>query len=95
MTDEEFWDFLESCWPAGSAGERTVDPAFVERLAPRLEGYFRTPDSCSFTHQFRTLQARAYDWNLWAAADLALGHVSDDAFMDFRSWLISAGKRPS
>lgn len=35
---------------------------------------------------------RAYRWNLWAAGHLALGGMSDDAFLDFRTWLLLHGR---
>ena len=41
--------------------------------------------------RLRTL-ARANDWQLWAAAYLALGGMGEDSFLDFRSWLISHGR---
>ncbi len=32
-------------------------------------------------------------WDLWGAAYLIAGGCSDDGFADFRSWLISMGRR--
>lgn len=34
---------------------------------------------------------QAYDWRIWAAASTMAGGCSDDAFSDFRSWLVLQG----
>lgn len=34
---------------------------------------------------------KLYHWNVWALAYAARGGCSDDAFMEFRSWLILQG----
>ncbi|WP_217498085.1 MULTISPECIES: DUF4240 domain-containing protein [Sphingomonas] len=38
---------------------------------------------------------RSYRWDLWRAAKVAKGGVSDDGFEYFRTWLISRGRANS
>jgi hypothetical protein len=45
-----------------------------------------------FNNRFYRCFFKAYTWELWGAAFVALGGCSDDAFMDFRGWLIAQGK---
>jgi hypothetical protein len=47
----------------------------------------------SFNRHFSTLHAAAYRWDLWAVASIINGGCSDDGFIDFRSWLISRGRK--
>src|SRR5207244_5250545 len=50
-------------------------------------------DIVEFDRLFREYWARAYTWDLWAAAYIIGGGCSDDGFMDFRGWLISKGEK--
>lgn len=90
MTEDDFWGFLEACWPPGPVDERSLDPAFEERFGPTLT---TASDEAliGFVRHFRALQSRAFTWKLWAAGHLALGG-GDDSFSDFRSWLILHGR---
>jgi hypothetical protein len=53
---------------------------------------FSEADLVIFDEIFSELMARAYDWNLWAAAYIINRGCSDDGFMDFRAWLIGQGQ---
>src|SRR5262249_60345691 len=56
----------------------------LEELTPdEIVGFQRCFDEC---------MAQSYHWDLWGAAYIIAGGYSDDAFMDFRSWLISKGE---
>ena len=82
MNEETFWELVEGLPPVG-AGE-----ALRERLR-RLE----PAEIAAFESQFRRASIRAYDWMLWAAAYIIEGGCSDDGFTDFRSGLISRGRK--
>lgn len=66
----------------------------------RQEGELRdllmklTPEQVKgFDDWFHSRMIEAYTWDLWGAATLLSGdYCSDDAFSDFRSWLISMGR---
>jgi hypothetical protein len=60
-------------------------------LAAQLES-LSDDDLRGFATVLAAVHQRAYRWDLWAAGYLALGGLSDDAFLDFRSWLISHGR---
>jgi len=49
-------------------------------------------DLVDFIHVFHAVMTRLYSWRLWAAAYVINGGCGDDAFIDFRSWLISCGR---
>jgi hypothetical protein len=46
-----------------------------------------------FNRMLRKLMREAYRWNVWGAVYVLAGGCSDDAFADFRSWLVSMGRR--
>jgi len=46
-----------------------------------------------FRERLDDVLARAYRWDLWAAAYIINGSASDDGFQYFRAWLISRGQR--
>ena len=85
---DHFWSVVErSRLAAGRDVE--VRPAFLEQELDRLH----TAEVIEFDRVFHSLMARAYCPILWSAARfLEGGYVSDDAFTDFRSWLISEGR---
>lgn len=88
METEEFWALLDESREAadGDTGRQT------ELLTAALAR--RTPqDIVSFDALFHTTRARGYSWDLWAVGYLAAGGgMSDDAFGDFRAYLIGRGK---
>ena len=47
----------------------------------------------SFVDHFTSCMDAAYTWELWGAAYIIHGGCSDDSFMDFRSSLISLGRK--
>lgn len=49
-------------------------------------------DLLAFHQQFLDAHLRAYKHDLAAAADLAIGGLTDDSFEYFRNWLISEGE---
>jgi hypothetical protein len=64
----------------------------VERLPERLAG-FKPKSIKSFNKILRKKWNQAYRTDVWALAYLLRGGCSDDAFMDFRAWLIMQGRQ--
>jgi len=83
MTEDQFWNLLEGWSPH-------KDPE--AELAAKLEA-LEPAEIADFQSRFRRANIRAYDWLLWAAAYIIDGGCSDDGFTDFRSGLISRGRK--
>jgi hypothetical protein len=87
MDETEFWEIVDSTREAAGGDPEEHADLLVERLV-QLD-----PDSViDFARHFETRFARAYRWDVWAAADIVLGGASDDAFDFFRCWLIGQGR---
>lgn len=84
--EAEFWKIIEATSPANRGGERQL-----AELRSRLMK-LSTADLQTFIRVNDRLMARSYSWDLWGAAYVVQGGASDDAFEDFRKWLISNGK---
>lgn len=82
MTEDHFWSLLEGLSPGGA----------IEELTERLL-VLAPEEIAAFESHFRRAKIRAYDWLLWAAAYIIEGGCSDDGFTDFRTGLLSRGKR--
>src|SRR5205085_11205618 len=53
-----------------------------------------TPDDLAeFEVRYDNLIRKAYHYDLWGAAFVIQRGCSDDGFWDFRSWLVSRGKK--
>ena len=87
MTIERFWGIIEQ---AGESVETYDEQAnniteLLETLEPK--------EIISFHEQLYLRLYEAYRWDLWAVADIIYGGgCSDDAFEDFRCWLIAQGR---
>ncbi|WNG29536.1 DUF4240 domain-containing protein [Cystobacter fuscus] len=93
MNTEEFWAIIEF-------SRRVVDPERADGNARRqAEELWKQLSRLSpeeiveFDAQFQDKMDAAFHWDLWGAAYLVAGGCSDDGFTDFRSWLISMGRR--
>jgi len=82
----EFWNIIEATSPASRGDDRQLD-----ELRNRLDR-LSTDDLEKFIRVYDHLMAQTYRWDLWGAAYVVQGGASDDAFEDFRKWLISQGK---
>jgi hypothetical protein len=90
MTEEGFWEIVNSSREPTPDGEGTMD-AQLERLSDSLRAL--PPDEIeSFRDRLLERMDQAYRWDLWGAADLIAEGCSDDGFADFRSWVISMGR---
>ncbi len=88
MTRDQFWQLIDSI-RSRSGADMDARIEFVRdelcKLAPK--------EVIDYTEHFDALFHDAYSWDLWGAAYIIFGGCSDDAFMDFRSNLISMGRK--
>ena len=88
MTRDEFWQLIDDAYRESGGSLRRRKEAVARRLAAL------PPDEIvSYANHFYAVRGAAYRWDLWAAAFIMGGGCSDDGFLDFRSWLISRGRR--
>ncbi|HCA85537.1 MAG TPA: polymerase [Streptomyces sp.] len=87
MDETEFWAIVDSSREAAEGDPEEQADALVDRLV------LLDPDSVvDFARHFESRLGRSYRWDLWGAARLLLGSASDDAFDNFRCWLIGQGR---
>jgi len=86
MDEARFWAIVDRTAVHESDPERQVDA-----LRSELEG-LSASDVVAFRNAFEAQLARAYTWDLWAAAYIAHGGASDDGFEYFRRWMVSRGR---
>ncbi|KAF4407244.1 MULTISPECIES: DUF4240 domain-containing protein [Streptomyces] len=88
MDETEFWAIVDSSREAADGDPEEQTDALVDRLV------MLDPDSVlDFARHFEARLARSYRWELWGAAWVLLDGASDDAFDNFRCWLIGQGRR--
>lgn len=86
MDEELFWSLIDDGLGEQPLGER------LDTLPERLAA-FKPAAIRDFDKILRSLYARAYRWDVWALAYLLQGGCSDDAFEEFRGWLILQGRK--
>ncbi|ATB33831.1 DUF4240 domain-containing protein [Melittangium boletus] len=93
MNIDQFWILIE-------ASRRVVDPERADGNARRQaeelwKQLSRLPpeEIVEFSAHFQDRMDAAFQWDLWGVAYIVAGGCSDDGFADFRSWLISMGRR--
>ena len=87
-----FWSLLERSRVA--ADVRKVEGS-LDRQAAALRAALEElsgADILVFRDHFHERLRESFRWDLWGAAYLLGNGCSDDAFMDFRNWLISMGR---
>lgn len=87
MTEERFWAVIER----DRHSTKAPTPAAVDRLTTQVER-LSDQELADFVRTFHAVHLRAYSWDLWAAGYLIQDTMSDDGFVDFRSWLIAHGR---
>ena len=88
MDEKTFWELIDT-----SREEVGGDPdEQIRALRAALTGRSRS-DIEQFAKIYRTLHWEAYHWDCWGAGYILARGMSDDAFSDFRDWLISRGER--
>jgi hypothetical protein len=85
MDEVLFWELIDEGLTDQPISER------IDTLPERLAA-FKATAIRDFEKIQRSLEARAYRWDVWALAYLLQGGCSDDAFEDFRGWLILQGQ---
>lgn len=84
---DRYWDMIHRAIPAdGPATE-----PHVEALTASLKK-LRADEIVGFDRFLQERLDRAYRWDLWAVAYIAMGGCGDDGFEYFRLWLIAHGK---
>jgi hypothetical protein len=86
MDDELFWSIIEANRQVNRSTAEHVE-ALIEQLQAFKAGEIRR-----FQKILLDKFALAYRWDLWALAYVAQGGCSDDAFEEFRAWLILQGR---
>lgn len=88
----EFWLIIEK----SREGWDTIHPGGNQdrqlKALEKLLSQLPSEEVAGFARHFQELFYRAYRWDLWDAAFIVADGCSDDAFMDFRDWLISMGR---
>ena len=87
MPEERFWSLIAEAFNKAK-GEFGAQQEEMKKLLNAMG----PQEIIYFDNRFRELRGRAYDWQIWAAAYIIQGGCSDDAFTDFRGWLISQGR---
>ncbi|MEI6643306.1 MAG: DUF4240 domain-containing protein [Novosphingobium sp.] len=87
LKERDFWALIDHSATLGA------DPD--AQLADLRAGLDRLPANriADFERIFDATMRRSYSWDLWGAAFVASGGVSDDGFEYFRCWLISRGRK--
>ncbi len=85
--DARFWSLIASTTPTDGAATE----AHAEALAAALER-LEDEEIVAFDRFVRVQLNRAYRWDLWAVAYVAMGGCSDDGFEYFRLWVLAQGK---
>ena len=88
MNVDTFWQLIDSTRRRSKGDQDEHINALTTALSELPED-----EIVAFARIFNVFWARAYSWDLWAAAYIIGGGCSDDGFMDFRAWLISKGRR--
>lgn len=86
MSKDGFWNLIAEVKAACGQDQ----DKYLDMLKIRLKelGPDHAQDFHDIVHAYEDL---AYKYGLWSASEL-IGLASDDAFIDFRAWLISQGK---
>lgn len=86
MDDQKFWRLIDEA--RNAAGDQEARVEALTAALTRLGNQEIVAFQLALTNHVR----RSYTWPLWGAAGLIKGHLSDDTFEYFRSWLIYKGQ---
>lgn len=86
MTPDRFWNLIDGTAPFSKNPDEQL-----EALAGSLR-QLSLVDVVAFDTAFTRAMGESYSWDLWGAAYVVHGGLSDDGFDDFRAWLISKGR---
>lgn len=85
MDETLFWELISKS--RGQAEDTEDQVAIIGELLATVSA----PELKRFATIYGKYMRKLYHWNVWALAYAARGGCSDDAFMEFRSWLILQG----
>ena len=88
MLEQEFWDLIDQARGAAAGDMHRLAGHIRSRLTELAPA-----DIEDYARFWCASMDAAYRWPLWDAAVVWLGWFGDDAFRDFRSWLISRGRK--
>lgn len=84
MNEERFWEIVETVSDLELEEREALLALQLEKLSnDELE---------AFNEIWHAKMRAAYTWDLWAAGFVVIGGCSDDAFTEFRNWIISEGR---
>jgi hypothetical protein len=96
MAEDRFWDLIDSSRQQAAGMKRRRGQDFVDVHEHTLAESLRqlSPDEIiEFDDRFHYYVRLAYRWDIWGAAYWLHGGCGDDGFLDFRSCLVSLGKK--
>jgi hypothetical protein len=96
MDETQFWKIVDSTRDKARKMKRKPGQDFMDLHEQTLAEALRrlSPDDiAAFRERFWYFHGMAYRWDLWAAAYWLHGGCSDDGFIDFRTCVISLGKK--
>ncbi len=96
MDEARFWKIIESSRRSARGIKRRPGQDFLDvHMHALAEALHQLPPAeiVAFRERFWYYHGLAYRWDLWAAAYWLHGGCSNDGFIDFRSCLISLGKK--
>jgi hypothetical protein len=93
LDEEEFWSLIDRSRAVLSGKGRDGNQERQARELTRLLVLSGRDTALGFAQRAVLCHHELYDWRIWAAAYVLLGGCSDDAFFDFRCWVISMGRR--
>lgn len=88
MDTDHFWTIIDATV--------TASPDEIDRQAELLQDHLAAltvEEILGFDGEYTQASHALYTWAVWRAADIMIGDASDDVFADFRSWVISRGRR--
>jgi hypothetical protein len=88
VNTDQFWTIIDAT-ATGSPDDMNRQ---AELLRDQLSS-FTVEEILGFDEEFTQASQALYSWTVWRAADIMIGDTSDDVFADFRSWVISRGRR--
>ena len=87
MNERAFWRVIHRS--ATSRGNLQDQIRNLSELLNNLSGL----EIVAFDRRFHYYQDKLYRWDVWGAVYLLNGGCSNDAFADFRSWLVGQGEQ--
>ena len=90
MRMDDFWRLVDEARQGVAESEIMGDEIAAKLIDRLVTGPL--PEILDFSNCFDHASSRAFQWKLWAAAELIWGWTSDDTFQSFRSGLIGLGR---